>query len=155
MAEDRERCLEIVRQWSQFPQLGLTIIAFSPGSIRWPRWHHMYDLCTQARRPHPWECTQIHDYEEVGTIIISTMHLIFLPLSSPDVTFCGYSVPHPSEPKINLRVQTNGMHITWDSVYGTTLILCIITHTSTRCSSHRRIEKRSGRSSGIVCPCPA
>jgi DNA-directed RNA polymerase subunit L len=24
------------------------------------------------------------------------------------VTFCGYSVPHPSEQKINLRIQTNG-----------------------------------------------
>ena len=31
---------------------------------------------------------------------------------SPDVTFCGYSVPHPSEHKINLRIQTNGMHHT-------------------------------------------
>lgn len=27
---------------------------------------------------------------------------------SPDVVFCGYSVPHPSENKINLRIQTNG-----------------------------------------------
>ncbi|CAM9461196.1 unnamed protein product [Choristocarpus tenellus] len=25
-----------------------------------------------------------------------------------DVEFCGYSVPHPSEPKMNLRVQTTG-----------------------------------------------
>ena len=24
------------------------------------------------------------------------------------VTFCGYSMPHPSEPKLHLRVQTNG-----------------------------------------------
>ena len=27
---------------------------------------------------------------------------------SPNVTFCGYSVPHPSERKINFRIQTNG-----------------------------------------------
>ena len=24
------------------------------------------------------------------------------------MTFCGYSVPHPSEKKISLRIQTNG-----------------------------------------------
>lgn len=30
--------------------------------------------------------------------------------NSPDVTFCGYSVPHPSESKINLRIQTSGEH---------------------------------------------
>lgn len=29
-------------------------------------------------------------------------------ICSPEVTFCGYSVPHPSEHKINLRIQTNG-----------------------------------------------
>lgn len=27
---------------------------------------------------------------------------------SPDVEFCGYSIPHPSEPKMNIRVQTYG-----------------------------------------------
>lgn len=27
---------------------------------------------------------------------------------SPDVTFAGYSVPHPHEPRMNLRVQTTG-----------------------------------------------
>ncbi|KAL2828263.1 DNA-directed RNA polymerase [Aspergillus cavernicola] len=25
---------------------------------------------------------------------------------SPDVEFCGYTIPHPSEPKMNLRIQT-------------------------------------------------
>jgi DNA-directed RNA polymerase I and III subunit RPAC2 len=25
--------------------------------------------------------------------------------SSPDVEFCGYSLPHPSEPKLHLRIQ--------------------------------------------------
>lgn len=30
---------------------------------------------------------------------------------SPDVEFCGYSIPHPSEPKLNLRIQTYGMVI--------------------------------------------
>ena len=27
-------------------------------------------------------------------------------LSSPKVDFCGYTVPHPMEPKMNLRLQT-------------------------------------------------
>ena len=27
---------------------------------------------------------------------------------SPDVEFCGYSIPHPAEPKMNLRIQTYG-----------------------------------------------
>ena len=30
-------------------------------------------------------------------------------MCSPDVEFCGYSIPHPSEPKMNLRIQTYGM----------------------------------------------
>jgi len=29
-----------------------------------------------------------------------------MSFSSPDVEFCGYSIPHPSDPKMNLRIQT-------------------------------------------------
>lgn len=29
-------------------------------------------------------------------------------LPSPDTSFCGYSVPHPSEPKMHVRLQTTG-----------------------------------------------
>lgn len=29
-------------------------------------------------------------------------------MCSPDVEFCGYSIPHPSEAKLNLRIQTYG-----------------------------------------------
>ncbi|XP_064614499.1 DNA-directed RNA polymerases I and III subunit RPAC2-like [Liolophura sinensis] len=32
--------------------------------------------------------------------------LRFMLIKNPDVDFCGYSVPHPSEEKINLRIQT-------------------------------------------------
>jgi hypothetical protein len=32
-------------------------------------------------------------------------------LCSPDVEFCGYSIPHPSEAKLNLRIQTYGMYL--------------------------------------------
>ncbi|KAJ3413796.1 RNA polymerase subunit AC19 [Chytridiales sp. JEL 0842] len=34
--------------------------------------------------------------------------LRYLLMKNPDVSFCGYSLPHPSEYKINLRIQTNG-----------------------------------------------
>lgn len=29
-------------------------------------------------------------------------------MQNKEVDFCGYSVPHPSEPKMNLRLQTTG-----------------------------------------------
>ena len=29
-------------------------------------------------------------------------------MQHPEVDFCGYSVPHPYEPKMNIRVQTQG-----------------------------------------------
>lgn len=38
-----------------------------------------------------------------------TKQIIFaLFYFSPDVTFCGYTIPHPSEDKINFRIQTSG-----------------------------------------------
>ena len=30
-------------------------------------------------------------------------------MQNPDTDFCGYSVPHPYEPRLNLRLQTKGM----------------------------------------------
>lgn len=27
---------------------------------------------------------------------------------SPEVVFCGYTVPHPAERKLHVRIQTNG-----------------------------------------------
>jgi DNA-directed RNA polymerase I and III subunit RPAC2 len=34
-----------------------------------------------------------------------------LCLPSSDVEFCGYSIPHPSEPKMNIRIQMYGEYI--------------------------------------------
>lgn len=34
--------------------------------------------------------------------------LRYLIMKNPDVEFCGYSIPHPSEAKLNLRIQTYG-----------------------------------------------
>uniref|UniRef100_A0A7M5UVF2 DNA-directed RNA polymerases I and III subunit RPAC2 n=1 Tax=Clytia hemisphaerica TaxID=252671 RepID=A0A7M5UVF2_9CNID len=33
--------------------------------------------------------------------------LRYMILKNPEVEYCGYSVPHPSEEKINLRIQTS------------------------------------------------
>ena len=32
--------------------------------------------------------------------------LRYVLMKNPDVEFCGYSIPHPSEDKMNIRVQT-------------------------------------------------
>src|SRR5690606_39743134 len=32
---------------------------------------------------------------------------------SPDVEFCAYAIPHPSEPKMNVRIQTFGKGYEW------------------------------------------
>ncbi|EWG48518.1 DNA-directed RNA polymerase I and III subunit RPAC2 [Fusarium verticillioides 7600] len=32
--------------------------------------------------------------------------LRYIIMKNPDVEFCAYSIPHPSEPKMNIRIQT-------------------------------------------------
>lgn len=53
----------------------------------------------------------------IFSIFISRMSLltVFWPLSTPlwnfcsaRVEFCGYSIPHPSDARVNIRVQTSG-----------------------------------------------
>ncbi|CCH41090.1 DNA-directed RNA polymerase [Wickerhamomyces ciferrii] len=34
--------------------------------------------------------------------------LRYIIMKNPDVEFCGYSIPHPSETKLNIRIQTYG-----------------------------------------------
>eukprot|EP00490_Sorites_sp_Unknown_P002920 CAMPEP_0114640108 /NCGR_PEP_ID=MMETSP0191-20121206/1521_1 /TAXON_ID=126664 /ORGANISM="Sorites sp." /LENGTH=99 /DNA_ID=CAMNT_0001852007 /DNA_START=32 /DNA_END=328 /DNA_ORIENTATION=+ len=34
--------------------------------------------------------------------------LRYMLMKDPNVEFAGYTVPHPSEPKMNVRVQTHG-----------------------------------------------
>ncbi|TPX62924.1 DNA-directed RNA polymerase [Powellomyces hirtus] len=34
--------------------------------------------------------------------------LRYMVMKNPAVTFCGYSIPHPSEFKIHMRIQTDG-----------------------------------------------
>ena len=44
----------------------------------------------------------------MNTHATSGVHPIALFFCSPDVSFVGYTIPHPSEPKMNLRLQTRG-----------------------------------------------
>lgn len=51
------------------------------------------------------------------SLFLKVEAIIFI-LCSPRVTFCGYSIPHPSEARVNIRVQTTGkLHITLFSQY--------------------------------------
>lgn len=34
--------------------------------------------------------------------------LRYIIMKNPEVEFCGYSIPHPSEAKLNIRIQTYG-----------------------------------------------
>ena len=49
---------------------------------------------------------------DLGVLVAATLTvgntLRYMLNKSPEVTFVGYSVPHPAEPKMNLRLQTSG-----------------------------------------------
>lgn len=49
---------------------------------------------------------------------------VLIIVLSPDVEFCGYSIPHPSEPKMNVRIQTYGMASVSCVVQRAKLTLC-------------------------------
>ncbi|PPD67580.1 hypothetical protein GOBAR_DD35542 [Gossypium barbadense] len=40
----------------------------------------------------------------------------------PRVTFCGYSIPHPSEARVNIRVQTTTGHAPFCSGYNYSVV---------------------------------
>lgn len=52
-------------------------------------------------------CIRNEDHT-LGNVLRYMLMKKYLQLTSPNVEFCGYSVPHPSEFQINLRIQTNG-----------------------------------------------
>ncbi|KAJ3038769.1 RNA polymerase subunit AC19 [Rhizophlyctis rosea] len=55
-----------------------------------------------------------HDDDTVATFSIRDEDhtlgnsLRYMIMKNPAVSFCGYALPHPSEYKINLRIQTDG-----------------------------------------------
>jgi DNA-directed RNA polymerase subunit L len=52
------------------------------------------------------ECSATFAFENEDHTLGNSLR--YMLMKSPHVAFCGYSVPHPSEPKMNLRLQTNG-----------------------------------------------
>ncbi|KAJ2899097.1 uncharacterized protein MKZ38_003403 [Zalerion maritima] len=42
----------------------------------------------------------LHEGHTLGNV------LRYIIIKNPDVEFCAYDIPHPSEPKMNLRIQT-------------------------------------------------
>ncbi|KAL4648829.1 DNA-directed RNA polymerases I and III subunit RPAC2 [Arapaima gigas] len=50
-------------------------------------------------------CVTFVLHEEDHTLGNSLRYMV---MKNPDVEFCGYSITHPSESKINFRVQTRG-----------------------------------------------
>ena len=73
----------------------------------------------RARRPYPRKLSPLYNDEKVGRLLLcicklptsSVSYTIFklsnmLLICSSNVQFCGYSMPHPSEARINVRVQT-------------------------------------------------
>ena len=42
----------------------------------------------------------------LSTPVFTTNNMVTVRLHSPDVEFCGYSIPHPSEEVMNIRIQT-------------------------------------------------
>ena len=44
-------------------------------------------------------------------VIMNVTFILNLFFFSPDVSFVGYSITHPSENKINLRIQTTGKNV--------------------------------------------
>lgn len=41
-------------------------------------------------------------------LVVVLLESRILTFYSPQVEFCGYTIPHPSENKMNLRIQTTG-----------------------------------------------
>jgi len=71
--------------------------------VTWSQWgFNLGDFPDSGRRPHPRKCVALYNHEKVRHRITPKL------ICSPDVEFCGYSIPHPSEAKMNLRIQTYG-----------------------------------------------
>lgn len=98
--------LRLVRLFTHSQHITRTDAVQAPWLIR-----HGSLICFREGRPHIGKCAPIYDHEEV-TLATRRSTLLFGSNDprSPDVEFCGYSIPHPSEAVMNLRIQT------WDGV---------------------------------------
>ena len=51
-------------------------------------------------------CTELYGVWAADVDLLPTS---VFACNSPQVTFCGYSIPHPTEDSVNIRVQTTGV----------------------------------------------
>eukprot|EP01137_Pigoraptor_chileana_P007181 Opistho-2@3489 len=63
------------------------------------------EIAPAARDTDPITCATFVLHDEDHTLGNALRYMI---MKNPDVEFCGYSIPHPSETKIHLRIQTKG-----------------------------------------------
>ena len=57
--------------------------------------------------------TAVHSDTSKTFVFVDEDHTLgnslrYVVMRDPSTTFCGYTVPHPSENKMHMRVQTNG-----------------------------------------------
>mmetsp|Transcript_11309 Transcript_11309/g.25753 ORF Transcript_11309/g.25753 Transcript_11309/m.25753 type:complete len:150 (+) Transcript_11309:42-491(+) len=71
-------------------------------------------------------------YEFIGEDHTLGNAVRYMLMKSPDVEFAGYSVPHPGEPELNMRVQTHPEGATADQAMITALdnIMDVCDHVS-------------------------
>ena len=81
---------------------GLTELTLAPGTRVGLLGLHVLPV---AGGPHARQRSQVDHHEGVSSRFWKRVIEL---TSSPDVEFCGYSAPHPSEPKIHLRIQMYG-----------------------------------------------
>ena len=66
--------------------------------------------------------------------------LRYVLMRDPSTTFCGYSMPHPSEPLVNLRLQTNGAPADDVLRAGLNTLIDMCTHIGEKIDAARVVE---------------
>ena len=51
------------------------------------------------------ECSQTFTINDEDHTLANALR--YMIMKNPNVLFCGYTIPHPSEIKVNFRIQTN------------------------------------------------
>ncbi|KAI8898424.1 DNA-directed RNA polymerase [Globomyces pollinis-pini] len=75
--------------------------------------------------------------------------LRYIVMKNPAVTFCGYSLPHPSEYMVNFRIQTDGTISAVDALHKGLDDLCdLCEHVKT--TFHQKVEESGLDANGDV-----
>lgn len=75
--------------------------------------------------------------------------LRYMLMRNPDVSFCGYTVPHPSEAKVHIRVQTDpNTDTTADDAFRESLhsLMAICDHVETTFDASMEAQSATGQS---------